>query len=41
MSPNGVYESGERAERFARRIIVTIDSVQGEGPVRIDRIEVY
>lgn len=41
MSPDGVYDSGQRAERFARRIIITIESVQGEGPVRIDRIEVY
>ena len=41
MSPNGVYDSTERAERFARRIILTIETVQGVGPVRIDRIEVY
>lgn len=41
MTPTGVFDSNERAERFARRIIVRIDSVQGAGPVRIDRIEVY
>lgn len=41
MPPTGEYDSGERAERFARRVIITIDSVQGAGPVRIDRVEVY
>ncbi len=41
MSPTGEFDSGKKAERFARRIIVTIDSVQGSGPVQIDSVEVY
>lgn len=41
MPPTGEFDSGRKAERFARRVIITIDSVQGAGPVRIDRVEVY
>ncbi len=41
MNPEGVFDTGERGERFARRVVIAIDSVQGQGPVRIDRIEVY
>lgn len=41
MAPDGTFDTSDRAERFARRVIIAIDSVQGAGPVRIDRVEVY
>lgn len=41
MTPGGTFDTGPRAEKYARRVIVRIESVQGEGPVRIDRVEVY
>lgn len=41
MSPTGDFDSGRKGERFARRVTVTIETVQGQGPVRIDRIDVY
>ncbi len=41
MPPDGRFDTTLRAERFARRVIITIDSVQGSGPIRIDRVEVY
>ena len=41
MNPAGTYDTNKRSERYARRIIVRIESVQGTGPVRIDRVEVY
>lgn len=41
MTPTGSFDSGKKSERFARRVIVTIDSVQGSGPVQIDSVEVY
>lgn len=41
MNPAGNFDTTPRAEKFARRVIIRIESVQGEGPVRIDRIEVH
>ncbi len=41
MTPDGEFDTAPRAERFARRVIIAVDSVQGSGPVRIDRVEVY
>lgn len=41
MSPAGVYDSKTRREKFARRVVIQIESVQGAGPVRIDRVDVY
>jgi hypothetical protein len=41
MPPDGEFDTTPRAERFARRVIIAIDSVQGSGPVHIDRVEVY
>ena len=41
MDPAGEFDTGLRAEREMRRIVISISSAWGEGPRRIDRIEVY
>ncbi|WP_147126466.1 hypothetical protein [Shimia ponticola] len=38
MSPDGLFDTGIRSERFARWVTILIESVQGQGPVRIDQI---
>jgi len=38
MSPSGLFDTNTRSERYARWVTIFIESVQGEGPVRIDKI---